>query len=125
MKLSRKTALELLAALRSLDGVAVNGVFSPFTLEPATIDRVVQDILTLKPLEAEMQAYRNEVLGKLGGKAVADPAHEKFPVLAGLLQEWLDQEVEVGLLPVSKDDLRTDVNRIMVGVRERLTLLDF
>ena len=48
MKLRRLAALELLGALRSLDGLALNGQFSAFTFTTDALEKIVDNIIALR-----------------------------------------------------------------------------
>ncbi len=120
MKMKRLAALELLAGLRSLDGTNVNGQFTPFNFDPEVVDKIVENIVALRTFGETVDAYRIE-LGKLlkieAGMPATDPVVAQFNAK---WIEWINGEVEIDLLPITKTELKLKENRLPISARERL-----
>lgn len=112
MKLQRIVASGILDALRSLDS---------FTFAPEVIDKIVDNIVQLKKVALEMDSRREELAKQLqitpGETAADSPQVAKFNVL---WMKWVQEEVEVNLTPLTREELNLKTNRLPITVRERL-----
>ena len=120
MKLRRLAALELLGALRSLDGLAVNGQFNAFTFTTDAIEKIVDNIVALRAVAAEVQAYHDEQSKLLASGKVMDGCNPNFNRFSELLTARMQEEIEVPLTPLTKDELNVKTNHIPPSVREKL-----
>jgi hypothetical protein len=124
MKLNRIQCLELLAALRSLDGITSGGVVTAFTFKSEVVDRIVQNILVLKTVAEGVEAYRAELAKLHAIDQNTSPTAPKVAEANAALGLFMAEVVEVEVAPLSKDDLNTKANAIPVSVRERLALIE-
>lgn len=115
MKLKRIEALELLAALRGLDGVRNGDKVTAFVFTPEVVDKVVGNILALKSVQFAVEEYQKE--------AARMTASDGSP-LSERLGSWLATEIDMPLQPITKSDLNVKSNPIPVSIRVGLSYLD-
>lgn len=110
MKIRRVVAIELLAALRQLDN---------FEFKPDVVDKLVQNVITLRKVQEELGVYRDELSKQLGIEP-GDQQSPKAREFDKLFNEHLVDFVEVELIVIPKEDWDYSKNRIPLTVRERL-----
>lgn len=110
MKIRRVVAIELLAALRQLDN---------FEFKPEVVDKLVQNVITLRKVQEELGVLREELAKQLK----VQPGDQQSPAARQfdkLFNDHLVEHIELDLIVITKEEWDYDKNRIPLTVRERL-----
>jgi hypothetical protein len=124
MKLRRIVALELLTALRSLEGANVNGKSVHFQFDPEVIEKIVDNIVVLRRLAEKADVHRILLAKELSGGKPMSNANPNFGKLQEEMNAYMMEEVELDLRCLSKGELQTTTNPIPISVRERLSVIE-
>lgn len=111
-------AAELLTGLQSIDGVSTGPAnarsFTPFVFSNTVVDAIVENILTLREVSAELERYRKNLIERTDNiESNAEELARANRLYAKKLQETVSPE----MCMVHKADLNTSFNRIPISVR--------
>jgi hypothetical protein len=124
MKVTLNQCIELLGALRALDGMQTSEGFVSYKFDISTVDKIVHNMLLLRKVIQDFDDWKSALIKQVSGQDKFDEKHPRWAEVVQCVQDKLSKDkLDLDLKTIAKSELHRDKNYIPPSVLERLHVL--